>query len=137
MKQVFTSSAVVWVLGVGLSGVVLSGCQGISRTADSRESSTIVVPRHDYAKETLVRVYNLRGIGLNDSTTEDIAAFMETVHELVVTKRWHKTKSSIQIFGALMTVRTTPTNHLLIENYLNEVRRVMKDAALSMGVSLQ
>ena len=137
MKREIASSVVVWVLGVGLCGGALSGCQGTSRTEDSRESTTIVVPRHDYTRETLVRVYNLHGIGLNDSTTEDIEAFMGTVRELVVTKKWHKTKSSIQIFGSLMTVRTTPTNHLLIENYLNEVRRVMKDTTMSMGVSLR
>lgn len=137
MKRVFTSSAVVWVLGAGVLGGMLTGCQGVSRTADTDESTTIVMPRHDFTRETIVRVYNLRGVGLNDATPEEIEMFMETMRNLVVTKDWRKTKSSIQVFGSMMTIKTTPKDHLLIENYLNEVRRVMNDPSLTMGAALR
>ena len=82
-------------------------------------------------------MYNLRGVGLNDATPQEIEAFMETMRNLVVTKDWHKTKSSIQVFGSIMTVKTTPKDHLLIESYLNEVRRVMSDPSTMMGAALR
>ena len=137
MKRVFTSSAVAWVLGVGVCGGMLTGCQTVSETADTRESTTIVMPRQDFTRETIVRVYNLRGVGLNDAAPEEIEAFMETMRSLVVTNDWRKTKSSIQVFGVMMTVKTTPKDHLLIENYLNEVRRVMSDPTVMMGAALR
>ena len=137
MKRVFTSSAVALVLGVGVCGGVLTGCESVSRTADTGDSTKIVMARQDYTRETIVRVYNLRGVGLNDASSEEIEAFMSTMRSLVVTKNWKKTKSSIQVFGVMMTVKTTPKDHLLIENYLNEVRRVMNDPTITMGAALR
>jgi len=138
MKRVITSSAIAWVLGVGVLGGI-TGCQSMFRTADTGESTStkIVMARQNFAAETIVRVYNLRGVGLNDATSEEIEAFMETMRSMVVTKDWQKTKSSIQVFGVMMTIKTTPKDHLLIENYLNEVRRVMNDPTITLGAVLR
>ena len=38
--------------------------------------------------------------------------------------------------ASYMTVRITPENHLLIERYLDEVRKVMSDGPLTMGTAM-
>ena len=123
-------------LSMGLGVVGASGCESVHKAdrSDSRQTDTTVVSRQQnpYAK-TMVRVYSLRGVGLKDSPPQEIQAFVDTMHKMVVSKSWDKTSSAVQVFGVLMTVRTTPENHLSIERYLNEVRQVMQKPPLSMG----
>lgn len=133
----------VWralLIGLSLSMTVFSGCDGIQKQTHSQEPSedTIVVSRrHDPSDETMVRVYSLRGIGLKDAPPEEIRVFMDNMRKMVVSKSWDRTASAVQVFGVLMTIRTTPLNHLRIEQYLTEVRKVMQQQPLSMGNAMR
>lgn len=123
-------------LSVGLGAAGVPGCESMHKAdqSGSKQTDTTVVSRqHDPYAQTMVRVYSLRGIGLKDSPPQEIQAFVDTMHKMVVSKSWNKTGSAVQVFGVLMTIRTTPENHLSIERYLNEVRQVMQKQPLSMG----
>jgi len=127
-------------LSVGLGVMAASGCQNVSKTTslDAQPNNTVVISRNrDSYAMTMVKVYSLRGVGLNDAPPEEIQSFMDTMRKMVVSSSWDKTHSAVQVFGVLMTVRTTPENHLVIERYLNEVRQVMQlHQPLSMDTSM-
>ena len=140
MYRLISSPIVAAVLGLGLCVGVLPGCSNAPKKTVQKETpnlTTVVSPRRDYSNETMVRVYSLNGLGLKDAPAEEIQAFMETVRDMVVTKDWDRTKSTIQVFGVLCTVRTTPENHLLLEDYLNQVQRVMDGSVYPMRSSVR
>ena len=116
-------------LSLGFCVLAATGCESAPKksSSDTTSANTMVISRQqDSSPLTMVRVYSLRGVGLNNAPPQDIQAFMDTMQQMVVSNTWEKTSSSIQVFGRLMTVRTTPENHLVIERYLNDVRRAMQ-----------
>lgn len=140
MRRTFVSRAFTTGLSLGLSVFAASGCQNTPQKAnlDSESTNTTVISRHQESYPmTMVRVYSLRGVGLNNAPPEDIQAFMDTMRKMVVSNSWEKTSSAIQVFGKMMTVRTTPDNHLVIERYLIDVRRAMQHSdPLTMDTSI-
>ena len=70
-------------------------------------ATTVVTPRNESDSMTVVRVYNLKAIGLQHATTEEIEAFTTIICDMVVTKDWKKTRSDVQVFGSMMTVKAT------------------------------
>lgn len=116
-------------LGTAVALTTLSGCQSsMARDMTPEHSESVVTSRYDARDGTTVRVYGLDGLGLKDAPVEEIEAFMATVRDMVVSKEWDRNKSTMKVFGALLTVRTTPENHLLIDDYLSQVRRVARAA---------
>ena len=113
--------------GLILSATTLTGCAGMFGS-----KSAVITPRNHLAKQTVVRAYNLDGLGLNDAPPQELQVLMTTIQDMVVTDRWERSDSAIQVFGMLMTVRTTPDNHLLIEDYLERVRRITSEPHYSM-----
>lgn len=127
-------------IGLGVVMALLSGCSTAPKQTDPDKvsvDSIVVSQRRDPDTETMVRVYSLRGVGLKDAPAEEVQAFMDTLRSMVVTSQWDRTNSTIQVFGVLMTVRTTPDNHLLIEHYLNQVRQVMGEHPLAVGATVR
>lgn len=114
------------VAGLGLA--TLTGCQSWTASQDE----TVVTTRREFTQATMVKVYSLEGIGLKDAPVPEIEAFTKTIRDLVVTNQWDRSDSAIQVFGILMTVRTTPKNHLLIEHYLDQVHQIVTPPRLSM-----
>ncbi len=118
---------------LGLAGLVFcaataTGCASLF----GDESKTVITQRGDLRSQTMVRAYSLDGLGLNDAPPQEIQVLMNTIHDLVVTEQWDRSDSAIQVFGMLMTVRTTSENHLLIEDYLERVRRISNQPHYSM-----
>lgn len=122
------------IMGLGATG--FAGCNSVSHT-EKPESTTVVSRNQENHNDTVVRAYSLRGLGLKDAPAEDIQAFMDTLRKMVVSKSWDKTRSTVQVFGVLMTVRTTAENHLMIERYFNEVRQVLQRQPLSMAPTIE
>ena len=116
------------VVGAGLSLMTVTGCQSLLGHNDE----TVVTTRREFVQPTVVKVYSLEGIGLKDAPVEEIEAFTKTIRDMVVTKQWERSNSAIQVFGILMTVRTTPQNHLLIEHYLDQVHQIVAPTRLSL-----
>ena len=111
--------------GLAAAALLTSGCQYLPMHKPAAAKKTVVTPRADRAADTMVRVYNLKGIGMEHASNEEIEAFTGIIYDLVVSTDWDKTRSDVQVFGTLMTVKTTPDNHLRIEDYLNRVERAM------------
>ena len=120
--------SVLGLLGVIICTAALTGCG----TLFGNKSSTVIASRHDVRNQTIVRAYSLDGLGLEDAPPQEIQVLMTTIEDMVVTKQWGRSESAIQVFGTLMTVRTTPDNHLLIEDYIERIRRIANQPHYSM-----
>ncbi len=113
----------LWAAAVAM-GMGSVGCQMSSQSDASmkKQNDTVVMGRSEVGESTLVRVYSLNGVGLKDAMPEEVHAFTSTIRDMVVTKEWDRADSRIQVFGLLMSVRTTPDNHMLIDEYLRQIR---------------
>ena len=131
MKRDFSTT---WGLGCAvlmLAEFSIAGCEGAPKASGVKTPSnttSIVTPRHEINQRTIVRVYSLRDIGLEDTAEEHIRNFTDTIREVVVTDEWEGTYSSIHVFDVLMTVRTTRENHHLIQEYLEQISGIMAAA---------
>ena len=121
-RTIRVTGASVAVVALMVGAVAMTGCESILGN-----SRSVVTKRTDPHDLTIVRAYSLQGVGLREASVDEIEAFMNTIEKLVVSKQWESSRSAFQVFGSLMTIRTTADNHLLIEDYLERVRRVVSE----------
>ena len=107
---------------------MLGGCQYLNLNKADKprvKHRTVVTPQLMGHKGTVVSVYNLKNIGMEHASADEIEAFTGVIYDLVVTDELDKSESDVQVFGTIMTIKTNPVNHLRIEDYLNQVERAM------------